>query len=185
MSAKVEILKEKTTPAVGHPSMEPPTKSNDFAGPGGGELAAFPLRTKFSSCGGVPAGGGGLVSKSVVSFNLPYNKNLIVRAKELRKSHSLPEALLWREIKSKKINGLDFDRQKVIGNYIVDFFCVKIKTVIEIDDKTHELKEQHDATRQKYLQNLGLRIIHISAKDVLKNPSSVAELLKNILQETQ
>ena len=163
-----KILKEKTTPAVGHPST-------------GGELAVFPSRTKFSSCGGVPAGGGGLASKSVVSFNLPYNKKLVQRAKDLRKSGSLPEALLWREIKSKKINGLDFDRQKVIGNYIVDFFCAKIKTVIEIDDKTHELKERHDSIRNKYLQDLGLRIIHIPAKDVLKNPSSVAELLRGIL----
>ena len=126
-------------------------------------------------------GRGGLASKSVVSFNLPYNKKLVQRAKNLRKSGSLPEALLWREIKSKKINGLDFDRQKVIGNYIVDFFCAKIKTVIEIDDKTHELKEQHDSIRNKYLQDLGLRIIHISAKDVLKNPSSVAELLRSVL----
>lgn len=165
MSARVEILKEKTTSPCGDSST-------------GEELGPQQERGKFPSGGGVANGRGGLVSKSIVSFNLPYNKNLIVRAKELRKSHSLPEALLWREIKSKKINGLDFDRQKVIGNYIVDFFCVKIKTVIEIDDKTHELKEQHDATRQKYLQNLGLRIIHISAKDVLKNPSSVAELLK-------
>ena len=124
---------------------------------------------------------GGLVSKSVVQFNLPYNKQLVSRARDLRKSHSLPEALLWREIKGRKINGLDFDRQKIIGNYIVDFFCAGIGTIIEIDDKTHELKEQYDNVRDSYLQSLGLRIVHVPAKEVLKNPSSVAELLKNIL----
>ncbi len=163
-----KILKEKTTSPCGDSST-------------GGELGPQQERGEFPSGGGVANGRGGLASKSVVSFNLPYNKKLVQRAKNLRKSGSLPEALLWREIKSKKINGLDFDRQKVIGNYIVDFFCAKIKTVIEIDDKTHELKEQHDSIRNKYLQDLGLRIIHISAKDVLKNPSSVAELLRSVL----
>lgn len=151
----------KTTPAVGHPST-------------GGELGSSQECGQFSSCGGVPAGGGGL-SKSTVYFNLPYNKNLIHRARELRKAGSLPEALLWREIKGRKINGLDFDRQKIIGNYIVDFFCASVATVIEIDDKTHDMKEEYDISRDKFLSELGLNIIHFSAKDVLKNPKAVAE----------
>lgn len=142
----------------------------------------FPVSTKFPSGGGVSQmRRGGLVSKSVVQFNLPYNKQLVSRAKDLRKSRSLPEALLWCEIKGGKINGLDFDRQKIIGNYIVDFFCAGVGTVVEIDDKTHELKEKYDNVRDSYLQSLGLLVIHISAKEVLKNPASVAELLRNIL----
>lgn len=169
MSANIKTLKQKTTSPCGDSST-------------GGELGPQQEYSKFPSGGGVANGRGGLVSKSVISFNLPYNKKLVQRAKALRKSGSLPEALLWREIKSKKINGLDFDRQKVIGNYIVDFFCAGAGVVIEIDDKTHQMKEKHDAVRQKYLQSLNLRIIHISAKDVLKNPSSVSKLLGNILQ---
>jgi len=157
----------KTTPAVGHPSA-------------GGELVSEYERVKFSSCGGVPAGGGGL-SKSVVNFNLPYNKSLVCYAKKLRKAGSLPEALLWREIKGRQINGLDFDRQKVIGDYIVDFFCATAATVIEIDDKTHDLKVRYDMARENFLLKLGLKVIHISAKDVLKNPSAVADWLKSLL----
>ncbi len=148
----------------------------------GGELASFPVQTKFPSGGGVARmRRGGLVSKASVNFNLPYNKNLVQRAKDLRKSGSLPEALLWREIKGRKINGLDFDRQKIIGNYIVDFFCPSAGLVIEIDDKTHDLKEKQDNIRDDFFLGLGLNIIHIPAKDVLKNPVSVAEWLKNIL----
>lgn len=169
MSAEKNILKQKTTSPCGDSST-------------GGEFGSCPVSTKFPSGGGVARmRRGGLVSKSVVQFNLPYNKQLVSRARNLRKSHSLPEALLWREIKGRKINGLDFDRQKIIGNYIVDFFCAGIGTIIEIDDKTHELKEQYDNVRDSYLQSLGLRIVHVPAKEVLKNPSSVAELLKNIL----
>lgn len=112
------------------------------------------------------------------NFKLPFNKNLVERARKLRKAGSLPEALLWKEIKGKQINGLDFDRQKVIGNYIVDFFCPELGIVIEIDDKTHDMKAGYDEKREKYLRGLGLEIIHISAKDVLESPSAVSSWLK-------
>ena len=112
------------------------------------------------------------------NFKLPFNKNLVERARKLRKAGSLPEALLWKEIKGKQINGLNFDRQKVIGNYIVDFFCHELGVVIEIDDKTHDMKVEYDEKREKYLRGLGLEIIHISAKDVLENPASVVLWLK-------
>ena len=85
---------------------------------------------------------------------------------------------MWNEIKSKQINGFDFDRQKVIGNYIVDFYCAELALVIEIDDKSHDLKDMYDENREKYLSSLGLRVIHVLAQDVLKNPISVAEMLK-------
>ena len=113
-----------------------------------------------------------------VSFNLPFNPALTDRAKELRKAGSLPEALLWKEIKGKQINGLDFDRQKIIGNYIVDFFCQELGIVIEINDKTHDFKVDYDNAREKYLRSLGLEIININASDVLKNPQNIALWLK-------
>ena len=113
-----------------------------------------------------------------VNFKLPFNSKLSKRATELRKAGSLPEALLWKELSGKKINGLDFDRQKVIGNYIVDFFCGELGVVIEIDDKSHDFKEKYDDVREKYLTGLGLEIIHVTAKEVLKNPAGVAVWLK-------
>ena len=144
----------------------------------GGELSTVQHETKFPSCGGVGAARGGL-SKAEVYFNLPYTPKLKDRARELRKSGSLPEALLWKEIKSKKLNGLDFDRQKVIGNYIVDFFCASQFLVIEIDDAgTHDNKGARDAERDAYLKSLGLTVIHVSARDVLRDASAVAEFIK-------
>lgn len=64
---------------------------------------------------------------------LPYNPKLKDRAKELRKAGILSEVLLWQELKSRKFLNLDFNRQKVIGNYIVDFYCDDLRLVIEID----------------------------------------------------
>ncbi len=121
----------------------------------------------------------GVVRDSVNYRTLPYNPNLKERAKELRKAGSLPEALLWKEIKNQKLNGLDFDRQKIIGNYIVDFFCASKFLVIEIDDKSHNFKEEYDRVRDEYLKSLNLNVIHITAAAVLKSPHAIYEWLSN------
>ena len=121
----------------------------------------------------------GVVRDAVNYRTLPYNPNLKDRAKELRKAGSLPEALLWKEIKNQKLNGLDFDRQKIIGNYIVDFFCASKFLVIEIDDKSHNFKEEYDRVRDEYLKSLNLNVIHITAAAVLKSPHAIYEWLSN------
>ena len=154
--------------------------------PGGADGAAVGGELmQFSSVGGVPRRGEVGIKKSVINHELPQNKNLLNRAKTLRKAGSLPEALLWREIKGRQINGLDFDRQKVIGNYIADFYCADLGVVIEIDDKSHDIKDVYDERRESYLKSLGLNIIHVSAKDVLKNPGAVADGLRAQLQSAK
>jgi very-short-patch-repair endonuclease len=110
---------------------------------------------------------------------LPYNPALRDRAKALRKAGILHEALLWMELKSDKLNGLDFDRQKVIGNYIVDFYCAEKAVVIEVDGSSHDSKQLEDAQRDEWLRSLGLRVIRVLAKDVLQNLNGVVEFLKN------
>jgi len=55
--------------------------------------------------------------------SLPFNPQLRERAKELRNARNLSEVLFWQQVNKKKFKGYDFDRQKIIGNYIVDFFC--------------------------------------------------------------
>ena len=77
--------------------------------------------------------------------SLPYNPALKDRARALRKAGFLHEALLWNQLKSKKFNGLDFDRQKIIGNYIVDFYCAEKAVVIEVDGSFHNNKQDEDA----------------------------------------
>lgn len=110
-------------------------------------------------------------------MKLPHNPQLKERARELRKSGNLSEIVLWNQIKKKQFKGLDFDRQKIIGNYIVDFFCTNCNVVIEIDGSSHDTKVEYDATRDAYLESLGLHIIHISDTEVLHNLSGVMEWL--------
>ena len=110
--------------------------------------------------------------------SLPYNPSLKTQARQLRRAGILHEALLWCELKNKKLNNLDFDRQKIIGNYIVDFYCAERAVVIEVDGITHDNKQDTDIKRDKYLYNLDLKIIRLLAKDVLQNLSSVIDYLK-------
>jgi very-short-patch-repair endonuclease len=64
-------------------------------------------------------------------LNLPYNPNLKGYAKKLRKAGNLSEVLLWEQLSKKKFKGYDFDRQKIIGDYIVDFYCLNCQTVVK------------------------------------------------------
>ena len=68
---------------------------------------------------------------------------------------------------------MDFDRQKIIGNYIVDFYCPDCDTVIEIDGISHNEKGDYDKIRDEYLEGLGLTVIHIYARDVLHHLNEV------------
>jgi len=111
--------------------------------------------------------------------SLPYNPALRARAKELRKAGILHEALFWNQIKSAKLNGLDFDRQKIIGNYIVDFYCAEKNAVIELDGSSHVGREDYDKQRDDFLISLGLTVIHIGVADVLNNMEGVLAFLKD------
>ena len=112
-------------------------------------------------------------------FVLPFNPSLLGRARELRKSGNLSEVLLWNSLKNKQFKGYDFDRQKIIGNYIVDFFCTNRNVVLEIDGSSHDDKEEYDAERDAYLTGLGLVVIHINANAVLHDFDAVMDMLKN------
>jgi len=112
-------------------------------------------------------------------FSLPYNPKLRERVKELRQAGNLCEVLLWQQLHKKKFKEYDFDRQKIIGNYIVDFFCGNCNVVIEIDGSSHNDKIDYDDERNAFLEGLGLKIIHIAAQDVLNHLDSVMEMLHN------
>ena len=111
--------------------------------------------------------------------SLPFNPALRERAKALRKAGFLHETLLWLALKGNKLNGLDFDRQKIIANYIVDFYCAEKSVVIEVDGRSHDSKQVEDARRDRYLQSLGLTVIRLRARDVLQNMDGVVAFLKN------
>ncbi|SRR3989339_683373 len=110
-------------------------------------------------------------------LSLPFNPQLKERAKALRRAGNLSEVLLWNQLKRGQFEGLDFDRQKIIGNYIVDFYCAEKNAVIEVDGSSHDDKAEYDAQRDAFLTGLGLHVIHILDKDVKQDIAAVMDLL--------
>ena len=84
---------------------------------------------------------------------------------------------MWKKMMNRQFLVLDFDRQKIIGNFIVDFYCIIRKTVIELDGVSHDFKGEYDSARNDFLASLGLKVIHIQAKDVLSN---VDDVIRNL-----
>jgi Uncharacterized protein conserved in bacteria len=115
--------------------------------------------------------------------SLPYNKKLDKLANEKRKEGWLHEVVIWNKLKHKQFLGMDFYRQQIIGNFIVDFYSPNGGVVIEADGKSHETKIEHDAKRDEYLKSLGLIVIHIQVKDILENMDKVLEHLKEELEK--
>ena len=92
----------------------------------------------------------------------------------------LSEALFWLQVKNKKL-GFDFDRQKIIGNYIVDFYCYELGIVVEIDGLSHRDKDEYDKKRDEYLESYGLKILHIADRNINQNMNNVIDWLKQEL----
>lgn len=144
----------------------------------------------FPSIGGVSEGRGGQNDYNKTNkahthrntrnyMSLPFNPKLKKRARELRQAKNLSEVLFWNQVKKKQFKGFDFDRQKIIGNYIVDFYCSTRNVVVEIDGSSHDHKQEYDARRDAYLKGLGLTVIHIRVEDVFNRLEEVMEKLKD------
>ena len=120
----------------------------------------------------------GVVPRSTKNYkSLPYNPRLKGFAKSLRKAGNLAEVLFWNQVKRKNFKKLDFDRQKIIGDYVVDFYCTSANAVIEIDGDSHNDKVVYDAKRDRYLISLGLEVVHIPDIDVKQNLPDVMDWL--------
>ena len=98
------------------------------------------------------------------------------KARSLRQKMSLPEVLLWRELR-KRPGDLKFRRQHPVEGYVADFYCPSAKLVIEIDGEAHERTDRpaRDEICDTVLSERGIRTLRIPAKDVLKDIIPVIE----------
>ena len=112
-----------------------------------------------------------------------YKPKLKSRARELRNNSTLSEVLLWNQLKARKMKGYQFMRQKPIGNYIVDFFCSKLRLVIEIDGESHIDKVEYDKKRQQELEAIGLSFLRFSDLDVKSNLNGVLQMIEKWIEQ--
>ena len=104
----------------------------------------------------------------------PDRNAVVLRARELRRRPTLPETLLWRELR-KRPEGFKFRKQHPLGWHIVDFYCPAARLVIEIDGQSHSMgdRPEHDARRDRWLNEQRLHVLRFAATDVMKGLESV------------
>jgi very-short-patch-repair endonuclease len=116
---------------------------------------------------------------------LKYSAQLKKYARELRKNQTDSEMTLWSSLRGKQILGVQFYRQKPIGQYIVDFFAPTAKLIIEVDGSQHidGGNLNSDRNRDEYLTGLGLKVLRFNSREVLKEREAVLEIIYQTINE--
>ncbi len=116
---------------------------------------------------------------------IPYNPKLKELARQLRRNSTQAEIMLWKYLKGKQMLGFDFDRQRPIGNYIVDFYCKDLMLAIEIDGESHNDKADYDAKRQARLERQGITVLRFYDWEVKEDALAVAQAIENWIRNNK
>lgn len=108
-------------------------------------------------------------------------KSLKLIRRELRQSSTFAESVLWERLRGRKLDGLKFNRQHSIGNYIVDFYCASKKLIIELDGAVHESADQKekDEFRDEILKDMGFMILRFKNAQIINEFELVKEKILN------
>lgn len=114
-------------------------------------------------------------------MTIPKNNNLLENARELRREMTPQERKLWYLFLHKF--PVKFYKQRIIGPYIVDFYCASAKLVIEIDGSQHYEKagQVYDIKRTEYLSKMGLRVVRYSNADINYRFNQVCDSIYHLL----
>ncbi len=112
---------------------------------------------------------------------LPYRKDLIEKARKLRKRSTPGERVMWNALRRKQVLGFEFRSQRPIDLFIIDFYCKECMLAIEIDGNSHYYKQEYDAWRQKRLESRGIEFLRFSESDAKNYTESVIQEIENWL----
>jgi len=93
-------------------------------------------------------------------------RELLEIAREMRRSPTRSEAMLWEAIRNRKLSGVKFRRQHVIDKFIVDFYAPSHRLVVEIDGVVHEFLKEKDRQREEYLRERNLNIVRFTSEEI-------------------
>jgi len=114
---------------------------------------------------------------------IPYDPGLKQLARKLRNHSTVSEVLLWNGLKRKQMKGYDFNRQKPLFRYIVDFFCIELLLAVEIDGTSHECKSDEDEDRQKELEKFGISFLRFHDLDVKRDVNGVLSAIERWIEK--
>ncbi|USA40052.1 endonuclease domain-containing protein [Pelagerythrobacter marinus] len=111
-------------------------------------------------------------------------KRTVARAKRLRREMSLPEILLWQQIRGSP-RGIRFRKQHAAGPYALDFFCARANLAIEIDGLAHDMGDRpaRDEDRDAWLRERRVETLRIPAREVMTDAVQVAEGILALVEE--
>lgn len=117
---------------------------------------------------------------------ISYNPILKDYARRLRNNSTKSEIILWQHLKNKQVLGYDFDRQRPVDNYILDFFCYDLMLGIEIDGVTHTWEEVkiNDKVKEIKMQWLGITILRFEDDQVKADAEYIIREIKNWILKT-
>ena len=102
------------------------------------------------------------------------------RAKEMRRNLTPAEGMLWEAIKSVYLQEIRFRSPHPVGVWILDFYCPKLKLVIEVDGKSHESQSEYDAIRTATLEYHGYYVLRFKNEEIFKDLQKVLDRIKSI-----
>ena len=102
------------------------------------------------------------------------------RARDMRNDPTEPERRLWSKLSGSQLNGFKFRRQEVIGRAIADFWCPAANLAVEVDGDTHS-DPKRDLDRDAYLRGLGVRVLHVTNHEVMRNLDGVLRMIAGAL----
>jgi very-short-patch-repair endonuclease len=105
------------------------------------------------------------------------------RAKGLRLGATEAERVLWFQLRAKRFMGLKFKRQKPMGNYIVDFVCMELGLIVELDGGQHAEQLTYDRQRSAWLEGQGFTVLRFWNNQVLGEMEAVLEFLRLWVEE--
>jgi very-short-patch-repair endonuclease len=110
---------------------------------------------------------------------------ILKRAREMRKNPTEAERILWKHLRKFRAEGFIFRQQHPIDIFIADFYCHKIKLVIEVDGDVHldDQAKQHDEGRTSELEKFGIKVIRFTNEQVLNNQDLVIVQIKKYIAE--
>lgn len=119
-----------------------------------------------------------------LSAHIPYNKYLVSKVKDLRNHPTPAEKQFWNILRKMPFyRTARFNRQKPLGEYIVDFYCHEYRLVIEIDGDSHaqDGAKIKDKKRTEFMESKGLQVIRFTNQEVLHRIDGVIQTLENLL----
>jgi very-short-patch-repair endonuclease len=102
------------------------------------------------------------------------SEHMRARARQLRRSATFPERVLWGLLRDRRLSGVKLRRQHAVGPYVVDFYCSSHRLIVELDGRSHDDRGLEDRQRQEYLESVaGLKVFRVGNDDILDDRESV------------